>query len=216
MINVENVLREMSERSFNKEYEQFIDAWLIEQGKDPYLGETETEYKRAMDFLSQRLDAAQGRELSKLEKLFKERQSYALRCCFYYGLYAAFDHFFDEESADDQAFHHLVEDGLMTIPGMKRHTTYHEAADKCLAVLKHLSKALDHEGGEHLTSVESAWEERIHGTALASYYCGYRAGLSVLEKVMPMKTLHMIGHLLMTEYELGLTTTYQQRERQRA
>lgn len=212
-MNVEKELNEISERVFNESYIQMILNWMAEQRKDPYFGEIAADYEKAIAFLAQRLDKMQSGELAGLETLFRKRQDYAARHCFYCGLYGAFEQFFGGEDADDYAFHRLVEDGLMTMPGMKRHVSFHENADKCLAIIKHLNKALDHEGEEHLISVESAWEERIHSTALISYYCGYRAALSILERISPMKGIQMTSHLLMTEYELGLTNTYQQRER---
>lgn len=212
-MNVQNELNKISERIFNGDYNQFLLNWMEEQERDPYFGEIAADYQKATEFLAQRLDKTKSGELAGLENLFRERQNYAARHCFSCGLYGAFEQFFGGEDADDYGFHRLVEDGLMTMPGMKRHVSFHKNADKCLAIIKHLNEALDHEGEEHLISIESAWEERIHSTALISYYCGYRAGLTILERISPMKGLQMTSHLLMTEYELGLTNTYQQRER---
>lgn len=212
-MNVTKELNEISERVFNESYSQILSNWMAEQRQDPYFGEIAADYEKAIEFLAQRLNTPQSGELAGLERLFKERQDYAARYCFSCGLYGTFEQFFDGEDADNHAFRRLVEDGLMTMPGMERHVSFYENGSKCLAIIKHLNKALDREGEEHLISVESAWEERIHSTALISYYCGYRAGLAILERISPMKSLQMTKHLLMTEYELGLTNTYQQRER---
>lgn len=212
-MNVEKELQAMSQRIFNQDYDRFIQSWLTEQEEDSYFADIEGDYKKAISYLSQHMDETQSGELAGLERLFKERQKYAVHYCFSCGQYAVFEQFFGGDGADDDAFHRLVEEGLMTIPGMERHVSFHENAIKCLALIKHLCKVLGHEGEEHIISIESAWEERIHSAALSAFYCGYRAGLAVLERIKPIGSLHMAGHLLMTEYELGLTTTYQQRER---
>ena len=212
-MNVEKELGKISKQIFNEDYNQFLVNWMEKWCEDPYFGKIAADYEKAAVFLTQCFDKPQRGELSGLERIFKERQEYAAQHCFSCGLYAAFEQFFGGEDADDYAFHRLVMDGLMTMPGMKHHISFYENAQKCLAIIKHLSKVLDKEGKEHLVSIESAWEERIHSTALISYYCGYRAALSILERICPMKTLHMTSHLLMAEYELGLTKPYQQRER---
>lgn len=125
LMNVQNELNKISDRVFNGDYNQFLLNWMVEQEMDPYFGEIVADYLKATEFLAQCLDKTQSGELAGLENLFRERQIYAARHCFSCGLYGAFEQFFGDKGTDDYAFHRLVEDGLMTMPGMERHIGPH-------------------------------------------------------------------------------------------
>lgn len=72
----------------------------------------------------------------------------------------------------------------------------------------------DEERREHLTSIECAWEQRVHWAACHSFYCGYRAAVKVLTAVEGVSTFDMIPHTLLLEYHLGYTKSYDQTEQQ--
>lgn len=54
--------------------------------------------------------------------------------------------------------------------------------NKLLAALR---EQLDEAGGEHFTSIEVAWDERVYGTLRYAFYLGYRYAFSIVEDVAP-------------------------------
>ncbi|MPM63734.1 hypothetical protein SDC9_110616 [bioreactor metagenome] len=75
-----------------------------------------------------------------------------------------------------------------------------------------MGEELGDEDDEHMTSVVRAWDERIFSAAHISFYLGYRAALEVQEQIRPLCGDNMIKHILLTEYELGLTLPLRMRE----
>lgn len=67
---------------------------------------------------------------------------------------------------------------------------------------------------KNLTSIECAWEQRVHWAACHSFYCGYRAAVKVLTAVDGVNAFDMIPHTLLLEYHLGYTKSYDQTEQQ--
>ena len=66
-----------------------------------------------------------------------------------------------------------------------------------------------------MISIQVAWDEREFGVLRHGLYLGYRFGLSILESVQPLGTIqNMRGQILLTEYELGLLMTGDERERE--
>ena len=57
--------------------------------------------------------------------------------------------------------------------------------------------------------------DELEGVLRHGLYLGYRFGLSILESVQPLGTIqNMRGQILLTEYELGLLMTGDERERE--
>ena len=81
-------------------------------------------------------------------------------------------------------------------------------------VIEQLEIDGDEERREHLTSIECAWEQRVHWAACHSFYCGYRAAVKVLTAVDGVNAFDMIPHTLLLEYHLGYTKSYDQTEQQ--
>ena len=103
---------------------------------------------------------------------------------------------------------------LFEMPGMQRHTLFLKMHDENKKLIEQLEIDGDEERREHLTSIECAWEQRIHWAACHSFYCGYRAAVKVLTVVEGVSTFDMVPHTLLLEYHLGYTKSYDQTEQQ--
>lgn len=100
------------------------------------------------------------------------------------------------------------------MPGMQRHTLFLKMHDENKKLIEQLEIDGDEERREHLTSIECAWEQRVHWAACHSFYCGYRAAVKVLTAVDGVNAFDMIPHTLLLEYHLGYTKSYDQTEQQ--
>ena len=100
------------------------------------------------------------------------------------------------------------------MPGMQRHTLFLQMHDENQKLIEQLEIDGDEERREHLTSIECAWEQRVHWAACHSFYCGYRAAVKVLTAVDGVNAFDMIPHTLLLEYHLGYTKSYDQTEQQ--
>ena len=97
----------------------------------------------------------------------------------------------------------VLEDELFTAKGMKRHTEFSARNDRCMELLDQLEQELTEAVFYHVTSVDCAWQERIHFFAVEDYYIGYRTAVEILEHVRPNATGYMVPDTLLIEYELG-------------
>ena len=103
---------------------------------------------------------------------------------------------------------------LFEMPGMQRHALFLQMNDENKKLIEQLEVDGDEERREHLTSIECAWEQRVHWAACHSFYCGYRAAVKVLTAVDGVRAFDMIPHTLLLEYYLGYTKPYDQTEQQ--
>ena len=103
---------------------------------------------------------------------------------------------------------------IFEMPGMQRHTLFLKMHDENKKLIEQLEIDGDEERREHLTSIECAWEQRVHWAACHSFYCGYRAAVKVLTAVEGVSTFDMVPHTLLLEYHLGYTKSYDQTEQQ--
>lgn len=210
-MNIRQELKELSARVFGGSFEELIRNSPAEKESDGW-EELESSYQVAKLTLGTAMNEAQTLELAGLETQYQAQQTYAAQYSFYCGFYAGFEQFFKQDSSSENSFQRLVVDGLLKTPGMERHITFHKRSDQCLDIIFRLSEALGDEYDEHMASVEGAWEEQIFSAAHISFYCGYRAALAVQEQVRPLCGGNMTRHILLTEYELGLTLPLSQRE----
>ena len=103
---------------------------------------------------------------------------------------------------------------LFKMPGMQCHTLFFQLLDENQKLIQQLESDDNGERQEHLTSIECAWEQRVHWAACHSFYCGYRAAVKVLTAVDGVNAFDMIPHTLLLEYHLGYTKSYDQTEQQ--
>lgn len=193
------------QRIFNEDYHTFIQNRYQQEQQDSYFKKIEEAYQRGIEHLEHALDNIRRRELAEIESRYAKQHSIVSELSFCSGLCMSFEHYFHR---NDQACGRTAMKVSTEMREFHRHPECRQQSQEVLALLKHLRKSLNREAQEHLTSIECAWDERLHNAARHSCYLGYHTGLSVLEKLHPMQTLYMTPQLLITEYELGYISTY--------
>lgn len=224
-MNVRKELEAIRLRVFNEDFQDMVSRYLVENKDALDLSATEPECRRAIAYIREHFTPTRQEEISEVIRLYQENQRYAQQYSFSCGLYAAIRQFLDPSIGSSaphnrftvcSPFSEWVVNGLFTMPGMKRHPRFLQNRNKCLAMEMHVEKSLSpparEAGSDHIASVGSHWQATEYAAAHFAFYCGYRAGLEVLETVHPLEGVEMIPYILTTEYYLGLTSTYSQRE----
>ena len=210
-MTVQNALEEMKERAFAPAFQEYLfDTYKVLSQTD--FPEEEKDYTAAKEYFSTTLQQPESEILSQIEVHFKAKLQYAVQYAFQAGLYSGFgQHFSNRDLVDDGFEKHLMQ-ALFEMPGMQRHTLFLQMHDENKKLIEQLEVDGDEERREHLTSIECAWEQRVHWAACHSFYCGYRAAVKVLTAVEGVSTFGMIPHTLLLEYHLGYTKSYDQTE----
>ena len=212
-MTVQNALEEMKERAFAPAFQEYLfDTYKVLAQTD--FPEEEKDYAAAKDYCTATLQQPESEILSHIEATFKAKLRYAAQYAFHAGLYSGFGQHFSNQDLVEVGFEKHFMQALFEMPGMQRHTLFLQMHDENQKLIQQLEDDGNDERREHLTSIECAWEQRIHWAACHSFYCGYRAAVKVLTAVEGVSTADMIPHTLLLEYHLGYTKSYDQTEQQ--
>ena len=212
-MSVASMLENMKRRALDSTYDAYIseeyDAWAVES-----FATEEGEYDAARLELPKVLSSEQMEKLKTMEERYRQNRKYASHYGFEAGLFSGFQLFFSGNGITEDGFDRYLMKSLMEMPGMQRHTLFLQMHDENQKLIEQLEIDGDEERREHLTSIECAWEQRVHWAACHSFYCGYRAAVKVLTAVDGVNAFDMIPHTLLLEYHLGYTKSYDQTEQQ--
>ena len=171
--------------------ELFLEAYFQE---DP-TNENEEAYRTGSQALNQLLDSEHAQRLAQAEALCRGTLEFVRKCAVARGLCTAFQQFYDRE-APPLSMMDLLRTNQFGASWMDGGWEYRE------------QRKLANDIFERLT-------DELEGVLRHGLYLGYRFGLSILESVQPLGTIqNMRGQILLTEYELGLLMTGDERERE--
>lgn len=196
-------MRRMHDRCFCEQHrDELRDSYraLVVRGD---FEEVEAEYTKGKEVLATELNDLQKEWLTEIEELYTSNCTYASHYGFDAGLYTGFQRYFATTPKDKCDMGDVLEDELFTAKGMKRHTEFSARNDRCIELLDQFEQELTEAVFYHVTSVDCAWQERIHFFAVEDYYIGYRTAVEILEHVRPNATGYMVPDTLLIEYELG-------------
>jgi len=206
------IIKALRERVFDPAYTKALSDAYTEDVDNGNFKITEDEYAAAEVALQTGLSDEQKELLKAMELRHNENRQYAIEYAFFCGMLGAFEQYLVPDGRHRFDYSNSVAHSLFEVPGMERHRKYHENSQHNLVGFTALEDALDEELNYHIVSVSSAWGERVNHAAVCSYYCGYRTAIALIEEVVPLGAIEMMGKILMTEYELGFTTPYWNRE----
>ena len=210
------IIEGIETRMFDPSYFSALKTSYRNEVAAGYFETEEKEYALGAEFLSQKLSVEQQAILVNMESNYAEKYSIASTYPFYCGLICAFEQYFlpDQQQAFD--FNTTIDEDLNTLPRMKRHVRYHELNTQILDDTNQLLADADEETAEHITSINCGWDQRIHSASVYAFYIGYRFGLDVIDKVIPLGSMNLMQKTLFLEYELGFTKPYRTREQKQA
>ena len=214
-MDTRKIIEGLKARIFDPSYVSALKTAYDDQVEAGYFETEEKEYALGAEFLSQKLSEEQKAILTSMEANFAEKYSYASTYPFYCGLLCAFEQFFLPSQKQIFDFSTSINEDLNTLPRMKRHFRYHELNTQILDETNQLLDGADEENTEHITSINCGWDQRIHSASVYAFYIGYRFGLDIIDQVVPMGSMSLMEKTLYLEYELGFTTPYKSREREK-
>ena len=214
-MDTRNIIEGIKARIFDPSYASALKTAYDDQVKAGYFETEEKEYALGAEFLSQKLPEEQKAILASMEANYAEKYSYASTYPFYCGLLCAFEQFFLPNQQQVFDFSTSINEDLNTLPRMKRHIRYHELNTQILDQTNQLLANADDETTEHITSISCGWDQRAHSASVYAFYIGYRFGLDIIDAVVPMGSMDLMPKTLYLEYELGFTTPYKSREREK-
>ena len=214
-MDTRKIIEGLKARIFDPSYVSALKTAYDDQVEAGYFETEEKEYALGAEFLSQKLSEEQKAILTSMEANFAEKYSYASTYPFYCGLLCAFEQFFLPSQKQIFDFSTSINEDLNTLPHIKRHIRYHELNTQILDETNQLLDGADEENTEHITSINCGWDQRIHSASVYAFYIGYRFGLDIIDQVVPMGSMSLIEKTLYLEYELGFTTPYKSREREK-
>lgn len=210
-MNVKKELEAIKDRIFTEELLETVLAAYRQEMEEIGYGVSEKEYAQGKGALASVLDQEQKALLAKAERACWEDLAWGLRLAFDRGVFAGFQQYFVPD-APANPFQKLIMDG--TKPYKPRCTEGPAGEEEADSLFPRLHGQLDEGAQEHLVSIEAAWEDRLYGVLRYGFYMGYRASLSVIQELFPAEGfLNMVGKVFLTEHELGLTETREERER---
>lgn len=212
-MQIRNELVAMAGRMFDGDLLDKVLAAYKQEMKEDEFDITEKEYDEGAQALSSVLNDEQKLALSEMETLCANNVKYALRFGFTRGVFAGFQQFFVKETTK-RPFEDFVVNEILKEPNMKKYGDYYQRRCEFNEINATLEEQLDEANREHLTSVYCGWEGRLYGVLRHAFYMGYRYALSLIEEIGPIGTTYqIIEKTLMTEHELGFTSTAEERER---
>lgn len=174
--------------------------------------ERETLYREGKQALAQVLDGGQAERLEEAEALCRENMEFERKRELMHGLCTAFQQFYRRETRPF-SFMDLLKSRQFWDCHIDEFADYDRRKGQANRTFEALAGELEGQAREHLISVNTAWDGRDLGVLRYSFYLGYRYALSILELVAPLGDMQpMRNQLLLTEHQLGLTMTWEERE----
>ena len=99
-------------------------------------------------------------------------------------------------------FQRLLIEGLLMLPGMKRHDAYYSRLTLIHNLENSLSSLLPAEASEDLTSIECTLSNRVYHAAISGFSIGYIAGFKMIGDLDPVLAAMNLHKLRTVEYTL--------------
>ena len=212
-MDTKKILEDLRKTVFAPSYFNALEAAYAARVADCPFETIEGDFSEAEPHLEKHLSHEQKATLADVEAKYRENRTYAGEYPFYCGIMCAFEQFFVPDMPPRFDYRSAVQEDLCTMPSMKRHIEFYERNTQLLELSQALMDEVDKDTREHVISIACGWDQRIHSNTIYAFYLGYRAGLSIMDRVKPMSSFELTSKKLYLEYELGFTTPYEFREK---
>lgn len=185
-MNLQNELTAMHERMFTDELLNSLLGAYRQEMELTHCTAAEDDYTKAKPALERSLTGEQKNTLASIEASWQKNLKRAVGFGFSRGLYAGFNKAFVPDAPED-LFQELVADELLTMPNMRRYAQFDSERAKALMLYSCLYAQVNDIAREHLTSVESAWDERLYGVLRHAFAMGLRQASVLVDEVQHRK-----------------------------
>ena len=185
-MNLQDKLYALHKRMFTAEMPDILlDAYHMEMELRGFTI-PEDDYKKGKAVLERSLTGEQTNALLEIESSWENNMKQAVGFGFLRGLYAGFQKAFVPDAPED-TFQTLVVDEFLTMPNMQHYTEYSNEREKTLMRYSYLYEQVDDLSQSHLTSIESAWDERLYGVLRYAFDVGSKHALSLVNEIQYKK-----------------------------
>lgn len=185
-MNLQNELTAMQGRMFTDELLNSLLGAYRQEMELMHFTAAEDDYAKAKPALERSLTDEQKSFLASIEASSQKNLKRAVSFGFSRGLYAGFNSAFVPDLPED-LFQPLVVDELLTMPNMQRYTEYSNERGKARILYSCLYGQVNDIVQEHLTSIESAWDERLYGVLRHAFDMGRRQAESLVDEIQYRK-----------------------------
>lgn len=215
MKTTKKLLEEIGAVAFGTEYQANIRGVYQKHVDAGDFATEEREYAAAKAALPNLLSAEKLTLLDELDEVCRKIREYSASYGFTAGLFCGFKQYFTNDQEADGGFNKTVAEDIAMQPRMQRHFDNYANIERRNNLAHQLCENESKEVSEHIVSIECTWSQRAHSASINGFYCGYRAAMEVIDKVLPFDCckVKMAGKILSMEYWLGYTKPYEERER---
>ncbi len=181
-MNLQDRLTALNKRMFTSEMPDILlDAYHLEM-ELRNITIPEDDYKKGKAVLEHSLTDDQKDALHEIESSWEKNMKQAVCFGFLRGLYAGFQKAFVPD-VPEEPFQTLVVDELLTMPNMKHYTEYYNEREKTRIRYMYLYEQVNDIAQNHLTSIESAWDERVYGVLWYAFNTGCHQAQSLVNEI---------------------------------
>lgn len=195
-------------------HEEIRNIFEQDAAKGKY-GSEKTEYLSAMKALRKKLADEKQTLLSEYEAVCQQIREFSAQHGFIAGMYCGFKQLFTLDSEIDGGFDKYVVQDIGWKPKMERHTANYANIEQRNQIYGQIEADEPESIGKKMVIVSCYWSQVAHSASLNAFYCGYRAALSIKDRIAPFEgdyTVRVRKELAM-EHQLGYIESYSEIER---
>lgn len=178
-------------------------------------GNEGADYLDAMKLLRKQLSEEKRMYLSDFEAVSQQIREFSAEYGFVAGIYCGFRQLFTHDSAMDGGFQRYVAEDICMKPKMEHHAENFANVEKRNELYGKLTADEPETITEGMVVVSCYWSQASHSASLNGFYCGYRAALSIKDRIAPFEGDYMarVRKELAMEHQLGYIESYSEIER---
>lgn len=178
-------------------------------------GSEGADYLDAMKLLQKQLSAEKQMLLNDYEAVGQQIREFSAEYGFTAGIYCGFRQLFTHDCAVDGGFQKYVVEDISMKPKMEHHADNYANIEKRNVLYGQLSADESEATIERLVAVSCYWSQAAHSASLNGFYFGYRAALSIKDRIAPFEGDYMarVCKQLAMEHQLGYIESYSETER---
>lgn len=209
MLDFGKLIEEMENRMFSDElYDTMLRECSVMKDTEIFA----KDYFEATSALKTLISPENLELLAEAEQTAFNYYRYSLKYSFGAGMYTGFEQIFSPKPID-MPFKSRIIDELLPAERMMRHTRYYKLRKSTIDAFEKLhALSDDNEIGEHITSVDAAWEQWEHSALYLGFFLGYRYAMFICEKIDHKGKPKATPRILSVEYELGFCHTTEELE----
>lgn len=208
-------LQQIQQAAFGPFFHREIRGIFQQDAANGKYGDEEKDYLGAMKALQTELSQEKLALLREYEAVCQQVREFSAQHGFIAGIYCGFKQLFTEDAESDGGFNKYVAEDIGLKPRMERHTANYANIEKRNEIYGRIEADEPKDISRKLVIAACYWSQAAHSASLNGFYCGYRAALSIKDRIAPFEGDYIarIRKVLVMEHQLGYIESYSEIER---